>query len=206
MPPRKSTASNPPEDGAEPGPATTKASKERDGLGVEVQAHAVPEIISFCTNNDAGSHITKIDDRPSRKRSTTSKHTNTKRRTTGHAQECDSLRELHRIPVRSSSSCSALHVRRCFRECAPCSESIHLITFLLTQNAYSSNDLARMSNKKTISPQDVMSALKDAELEGFLPRLEAELKSELDLSSIFFLHVSAALTYRRIQRHPMRQA
>jgi hypothetical protein len=34
-----------------------------------------------------------------------------------------------------------------------------------------------MSNKKTISPQDVMSALKDAELEGFLPRLEAELKS-----------------------------
>jgi hypothetical protein len=41
MPPRKSTASNPPEDGAEPGPATTKASKERDGLGVEVQAHAV---------------------------------------------------------------------------------------------------------------------------------------------------------------------
>jgi len=42
---------------------------------------------------------------------------------------------------------------------------------------FSSNDLARMSNKKTISPQDVMSALKDAELEGFLPRLEAELKS-----------------------------
>jgi hypothetical protein len=63
-----------------------------------------------------------------------------------------------------------------------------------------------MSNKKTISPQDVMSALKDAELEGFLPRLEAELKSELDLSSIFFLHVSTVLTYRRIQRHTMRQA
>lgn len=38
-----------------------------------------------------------------------------------------------------------------------------------------------MSNKKTISPQDVMSALKDAELEGFLPRLEAELKSMLNI-------------------------
>ena len=39
MPPRKSTASNPPEDGAEPGPAPMKASKEKDGLGVEVRAH-----------------------------------------------------------------------------------------------------------------------------------------------------------------------
>ena len=50
---------------------------------------------------------------------------------------------------------------------------------------FSSNDLARMSNKKTISPQDVMSALKDAELEGFLPRLEAELKSMFYLSIYF---------------------
>jgi hypothetical protein len=63
-----------------------------------------------------------------------------------------------------------------------------------------------MSNKKTISPQDVMSALKDAELEGFLPRLEAELKSELDLGGILSFHVTTALTHRRIQRHPMRQA
>ena len=39
MPPRKSTASNPPEDGAEPVPAPTKASKDKDGLGVEVRAH-----------------------------------------------------------------------------------------------------------------------------------------------------------------------
>ena len=49
---------------------------------------------------------------------------------------------------------------------------------LLTNPSYSSNENARLSNKKTISPQDVMSALKDAELEEFLPRLEAELKSE----------------------------
>jgi DNA polymerase epsilon subunit 3 len=49
---------------------------------------------------------------------------------------------------------------------------------------FSSNDLARMSNKKTISPQDVMSALKDAELEGFLPRLEAELKSTSHAATI----------------------
>ena len=51
------------------------------------------------------------------------------------------------------------------------------------RKCFSSNDLARMSNKKTISPQDVMSALKDAELEGFLPRLEAELKSRFYLNS-----------------------
>jgi hypothetical protein len=49
---------------------------------------------------------------------------------------------------------------------------------LLNNYLYSSNENARLSNKKTISPQDVMSALKDAELEEFLPRLEAELKSE----------------------------
>jgi hypothetical protein len=69
---------------------------------------------------------------------------------------------------------------------------------------FSSNDLARMSNKKTISPQDVMSALKDAELEGFLPRLEAELKSMFHSSNL--PHNSALLTRHRVQRHPMRQA
>jgi hypothetical protein len=86
MPPRKSTASNPPEDGAEPVPAPTKASKEKDGLGVEVRAHI------HLVNDDfshsqfiLGSHITKIDDRPSRKRSTPSKYTSTKGRPTGHA-------------------------------------------------------------------------------------------------------------------------
>jgi hypothetical protein len=47
MPPRKSTASNPPEDGAEPGPATTKAGKSGDGLGVEVRAHVVFANICF---------------------------------------------------------------------------------------------------------------------------------------------------------------
>ena len=86
MPPRKSTASNPPEDGAEPGPAPTKASKEKDGLGVEVRVHAAVKIVcSLILTIYSGSHITKIDDRPPRKRSTPSKHTNTKRRTTGDA-------------------------------------------------------------------------------------------------------------------------
>lgn len=42
---------------------------------------------------------------------------------------------------------------------------------------YSSNELAQSSGKKTIQPQDVMSCIKDAELEHFLPRLEAELQS-----------------------------
>jgi DNA polymerase epsilon subunit 3 len=37
MPPRKSTASNPPEEGAEPAPAPAKASKDKDGLGVDVR-------------------------------------------------------------------------------------------------------------------------------------------------------------------------
>jgi hypothetical protein len=42
----------------------------------------------------------------------------------------------------------------------------------------SSNDNAQAAGKKTISPQDVIAALKDAEFEGFVPRLEAELKSK----------------------------
>jgi ABC-type transport system involved in cytochrome bd biosynthesis fused ATPase/permease subunit len=53
---------------------------------------------------------------------------------------------------------------------------------LLTIPPYSANENARLSNKKTISPQDVISALKDAELEEFIPRLEAELKSKLSSS------------------------
>ena len=67
--------------------------------------------------------------------------------------------------------------------CLPANK-IHLSVFVLIP-CLSSNDLARMSNKKTISPQDVMSALKDAELEGFLPRLEAELKSRFHSSHLF---------------------
>jgi hypothetical protein len=85
MPPRKSTASNPPEDGAEPGPATTKASKEKDGLGVEVSAYHYRNYLFAKLTIYLGPHITKIDDRPSRKRSTTSKHANTEGCTTGHA-------------------------------------------------------------------------------------------------------------------------
>jgi ABC-type transport system involved in cytochrome bd biosynthesis fused ATPase/permease subunit len=53
---------------------------------------------------------------------------------------------------------------------------------LLINSPYSANENARLSNKKTISPQDVISALKDAELEEFIPRLEAELKSKLSSS------------------------
>lgn len=74
---------------------------------------------------------------------------------------------------------------------------------LLTPFCSSSNDLARMGGKKTISPQDVISALKDAELEGFLPRLEAELKSRPHRD----IHTSQAarLTFvPRVQRHSMR--
>ncbi|EME89177.1 uncharacterized protein MYCFIDRAFT_185572 [Pseudocercospora fijiensis CIRAD86] len=49
-------------------------------------------------------------------------------------------------------------------------------TVFVSYIASNSNDNAQAGGKKTISPQDVMAALKDAELEGFLPRLEAELK------------------------------
>lgn len=41
----------------------------------------------------------------------------------------------------------------------------------------SANENAQSSGKKTIMPPDVVAALKDAEFEDFLPRLEAELKS-----------------------------
>ncbi|KXT12127.1 hypothetical protein AC579_7505, partial [Pseudocercospora musae] len=52
-------------------------------------------------------------------------------------------------------------------------------TVFVSYIASNSNDNAQAGGKKTISPQDVMAALKDAELEGFLPRVEAELKSTL---------------------------
>lgn len=42
----------------------------------------------------------------------------------------------------------------------------------------SSSENAQASGKKTIMPPDVIAALKDAEFDGFLPRLEAELKSK----------------------------
>lgn len=42
----------------------------------------------------------------------------------------------------------------------------------------SSNDITQAGGKKTILPQDVMAALKDAELEAFIPRLGDELKSK----------------------------
>ncbi|SMQ46865.1 unnamed protein product [Zymoseptoria tritici ST99CH_3D7] len=49
-------------------------------------------------------------------------------------------------------------------------------TVFVSYIASNSNDNAQAGGKKTISPQDVMAALKDAELEEFIPRLEAELK------------------------------
>lgn len=51
-----------------------------------------------------------------------------------------------------------------------------------------------------------MSALKDAELEEFLPRLEAELKSELLFRESVHYFSSSPLTSHRVQRYPMRQA
>ena len=51
-----------------------------------------------------------------------------------------------------------LHAPPCFINCQP-PRNVHT-----NKLCFSSNDLARMANKKTISPQDVMSALKDAEL------------------------------------------
>jgi len=49
-------------------------------------------------------------------------------------------------------------------------------TVFVNYIASNSNELAQSSGKKTIQPQDVMSCIKDAELEHFLPRLEAELQ------------------------------
>jgi hypothetical protein len=85
MPPRKSTASNPPEDVAEPGPSTTKAGKEKEQVGVDVRPCQTLAATENHTDSHAGPHFAEIDDRQACKRSTTSKHTNTKRRTTGHA-------------------------------------------------------------------------------------------------------------------------
>jgi hypothetical protein len=44
----------------------------------------------------------------------------------------------------------------------------------------SSNEYAQLEGKKTIQPADVIAALKENEFEHFIPRLEAELKSNID--------------------------
>lgn len=43
----------------------------------------------------------------------------------------------------------------------------------------SSNEYAQLEGKKTIQPADVIAALKENEFEHFIPRLEAELKSNI---------------------------
>ncbi|TKA82909.1 hypothetical protein B0A55_01160 [Friedmanniomyces simplex] len=50
-------------------------------------------------------------------------------------------------------------------------------TVFVNYIASTSFENAQLSNKKTIMPPDVVTALKDAEFESFLPRLDAELKS-----------------------------
>jgi len=44
----------------------------------------------------------------------------------------------------------------------------------------SSNEYAQLEGKKTIQPADVIAALKENEFEHFIPRLEAELKSNIN--------------------------
>lgn len=51
----------------------------------------------------------------------------------------------------------------------------------------SSNEIAQSSGKKTISPQDVMEAMKDCEFEDFLDRLHQELRSMSTLACLINL-------------------
>lgn len=46
-------------------------------------------------------------------------------------------------------------------------------------SSFSSNEYAQLEGKKTIQPADVIAALKENEFEHFIPRLEAELKSDI---------------------------
>jgi hypothetical protein len=50
---------------------------------------------------------------------------------------------------------------------------------MLTRFSISSNEYAQLEGKKTIQPADVIAALKENEFEHFIPRLEAELKSNI---------------------------
>ncbi|WPG99714.1 DNA polymerase epsilon subunit D [Acrodontium crateriforme] len=54
-------------------------------------------------------------------------------------------------------------------------------TVFVSYIASSSSENAQSNGKKTIVPQDVINALKDAEFESFLPRVEAELKKYNDI-------------------------
>jgi len=57
---------------------------------------------------------------------------------------------------------------------------VYLHRILTEYPLLSSNEYAQLEGKKTIQPADVIAALKENEFEHFIPRLEAELKSNIN--------------------------
>lgn len=53
----------------------------------------------------------------------------------------------------------------------------HFVRLDQANTSVSANELTQAGGKKTIMPPEIITALRDAEFEDFLPRLEAELKS-----------------------------
>jgi hypothetical protein len=159
MPARKSNVSavsNAAEEAVESAPVRT--AKDKDGLSVDVKAHEHRPPGEVTDMRRPGPQPSKINDRSSGQGRLTTEYSNSQGRLIGATQKCHSFRELHRFKV-------------CTFRCRGPKE-------LLLIYPVSSNDNAQAAGKKTISPQDVIAALKDAEFEGFVPRLEAELKSK----------------------------
>ena len=61
---------------------------------------------------------------------------------------------------------------------------VYLHGVLTEYPLFSSNEYAQLEGKKTIQPADVIAALKENEFEHFIPRLEAELKSNINFSHV----------------------
>jgi len=167
MPPRKSNVSavsNADGEGAD----TTPAKAAKDGMSVEV---CYPKInlkllsSEHCVTESSGPQPSKVNGSSARQRSIARQYFNTKGRSPRFAQERYGLRQLHRLQVRLCAKYSECAIQTDKHIIVPCSR------------LRSANELTQAGGKKTIMPPEIMTALKDAEFEDFLPRLEAELKS-----------------------------
>lgn len=131
MPPRKSTASNPPDEG---GAETTPVSKGKqdDSIGVEVcQSHRKP-LLMVTDESFPGSQPPQINDRSPRERGVASKHTDTEGCFACITQECNRFCELHRFEVRPTSRTREMRLTTiasaCLGSCSCSLTQTHMLT------------------------------------------------------------------------------
>ena len=90
----------------------------------------------------------------------------------------DALLALHKSATVFVSYIAAKYAHACFPLISLRSSWFTTISVCaLKLTFHSANESVQSSGKKTITPQDMMAALKDCEFAEFLPRVESELHS-----------------------------